>query len=90
MSEMATKELKIRMPERLHRRIDDAAHKARRTMTQEVVMRLEESFRSKPTWDQQAVSTIATTTANEILQAFMKSLQHEGFPSPDKASKSVE
>jgi hypothetical protein len=45
------KELKVRMPASLHAKIEDAAAKNRRSLSGEVVLRLEQSFRNKSSWD---------------------------------------
>jgi hypothetical protein len=55
---------KVRLPSDLHKRLVQQADKARRSLNQEIVIRLEESFRRVPMEE-------LTDTANELLLKIM-------------------
>ena len=63
-------QMKMRVPETLHRMIENEAHKNRRSLTQETVLRLQQSF------VQQGVDAVIESTAlrmsKEVLDGQLK------------------
>lgn len=57
-------QMKMRVPEPLHRLLEDAAHRSRRSLTQEAVHRLQQSFSREVTRD--IITTTAMRTGTEI------------------------
>ena len=84
---MKEMQLKVRIPSGLHGMIEKAAEKNHRSITGEVVLRLQQSFEKQQPWDEATLRTISVQAAHEAInQLLQKKGQEEIFKTAKSAT----
>jgi hypothetical protein len=82
-------QLKVRIPQSLHKLIENAAEKSHRSIAGEVTLRLQQSFEQPAAWDKHILQTLTTEAVDATFARLIQKLGEEKLLATAAVSGSI-